>query len=69
MKQLFLFLFLGLSILACEPNDPVDPPAEYDPTPYALDVGYFPTPDLPADNVLTVAGVQLGRMLFYACAP
>ncbi|HRI32476.1 MAG TPA: cytochrome-c peroxidase, partial [Saprospiraceae bacterium] len=36
-----------------------------DSTPYVLKIGDFPTPDLPADNPLTIAGVQLGRMLFY----
>lgn len=50
---------------ACDPKDPVEIPATYDPTPYTLKIGDFPTPDLPADNKPTVAGVQLGRMLFY----
>ncbi|MBP6826625.1 MAG: cytochrome-c peroxidase [Saprospiraceae bacterium] len=57
--------FLVLFLTACDPKDPVETPATYDPTPYDLKVGDFPTPDLPADNKLTVAGVQLGRMLFY----
>ncbi len=57
--------FLALFFTACDPKDPVETPATYDPTPYDLKIGDFPTPDLPADNKLTVAGVQLGRMLFY----
>ncbi|MBL7798959.1 MAG: cytochrome-c peroxidase [Saprospiraceae bacterium] len=65
MKKLLLLLFPAITFFACDPKDPIDPPATYDPTPFTLDVGYFPTPDLPADNKLTVAGVQLGRMLFY----
>lgn len=66
MKKIAFTLFAFASLLiACDPKDPVDPPATYDATPYHLDVGYFPTPDLPTDNKLTVAGVQLGRMLFY----
>jgi cytochrome c peroxidase len=65
MKKLLILLFPAITFLACDSKDPVEPPATYDPTPYNLDVGYFPTPDLPADNKLTVAGVQLGRMLFY----
>ena len=66
MKKIAFTLFAFASLLiACDPKDPVDPPATYDATPYNLDVGYFPTPDLPTDNKLTVAGVQLGRMLFY----
>lgn len=57
--------FLALFFTACDPKDPVETPATYDRTPYDLKIGDFPTPDLPADNRLTVAGVQLGRMLFY----
>lgn len=37
---------------------------EYDDTPYTLELGAFAAPDF-GDNPLTVAGVQLGRMLFY----
>ncbi len=66
MKKICLALFaLTLMLFACDKNDPVEEPATYDPTPYSLKIGDFPTPDLPVDNPLTVAGVQLGRMLFY----
>lgn len=65
MKKLLILLFLAIVLFACDSKDPVDPPATYDPTPFTLDVGDFPTPNLPSDNKLTVAGVQLGRMLFY----
>jgi cytochrome c peroxidase len=51
-----------LGMVACEPPDPE---VVFDPTPYALSFGMFPVPDLPEDNIPTVAGVQLGRMLFY----
>ncbi len=37
----------------------------YDGTPYDLSYSGLPNPDLPVDNVLTVEGVKLGRMLFY----
>lgn len=37
----------------------------FDPTPYNLDYGAFPPPEIPADNQPTVAGVELGRRLFY----
>jgi cytochrome c peroxidase len=37
----------------------------FDDTPYVLEYGSLPTPDLPQDNPLTVQGVELGRMLFY----
>ncbi|MBC7777015.1 MAG: cytochrome-c peroxidase, partial [Phycisphaerae bacterium] len=66
MKKIF-FVFFAIPCLfaACDPKEPMETPATYDPTPYDLKIGDFPTPDLPADNKLTVAGVQLGRMLFY----
>ncbi len=64
MNKYFLLLIPVLGLQACDP-DPVDPPATYDSTPYELNAGAFPTPDLPADNKLTLTGVQLGRMLFY----
>ncbi len=38
---------------------------QYDPTPYSLNFGNFPTPLLPADNPLTITGVALGRSLFH----
>jgi len=64
-KILYALSAFTLFFFACNPKDPVDPPATYDPTPYSLSLGTFPEPDLPVDNKLTVAGVQLGRMLFY----
>lgn len=64
-KILAILLFPALAFVACHENDPVEIPAVYDPTPYNLELGTFPTPDLPTDNSPTVAGVQLGRMLFY----
>jgi hypothetical protein len=45
-------------------NREEEEPTEED-KPYTLDYGIFPTPDIPADNPLTVEGVKLGRMLFY----
>lgn len=64
-KTYYTAVLVALFLFACGQKDPVDPPAVFDPTPYVLEIGDFPTPDLPADNQLTVAGVQLGRMLFY----
>ncbi|MFN0216726.1 MAG: cytochrome-c peroxidase [Saprospiraceae bacterium] len=64
-KILFAFFTISCFFAACDPKEPIETPATYDPTPYDLKIGDFPTPDLPADNQLTVAGVQLGRMLFY----
>ncbi len=65
MKNLLLLLLAGIIFFACNPKEPVETPATYDPTAYTLSLGTFPEPDLPADNALTVQGVQLGRMLFY----
>ncbi|MBR9919990.1 MAG: cytochrome-c peroxidase [Bacteroidetes bacterium] len=51
-------------LASCEPEAP-DDPVTLDPTLYDFSTGGFPDPDLPDDNPLTVAGVELGRMLFY----
>lgn len=66
MKQLkyLIILFVGILIInACDKNEA--PPVTIDETPYLLEYGALPAPDLPADNPLTVQGVELGRMLFY----
>ena len=64
MKHLiYSYLLLAGLILACGSEE--TPPVEYDPTLYSMDFGTFPNPNLPADNLPTNAGVQLGRMLFY----
>lgn len=63
-----LSLLIGgmLSLPACEkPLEDTPEPVVYDPTPYQLNIGDFPPPNLPADNLPTIAGVQLGRMLFF----
>lgn len=65
-KTAFVFAATALFITACNPDTKdVGLVAVYDNTAYALKIGDFPTPDLPADNKLTVAKVQLGRMLFF----
>lgn len=66
MKKIILFYIIinFVFISACEHIEPEMVPV-LDPTAYVLKIGDFPTPDLPADNPLTIAGVQLGRMLFY----
>ena len=60
---IFVSCFL-IFIISCTKNEK-DVIAVYDPTPYEFDFGHFPPPNLPDDNVLTNAGVELGRMLFY----
>ena len=55
-----------LFIVACNKDDEQSKePVTFDETPFVLEYGAFPAPELPADNPLTVQGVQLGRMLFY----
>ena len=55
-------LILLIFISACNHDDP-----EFNPTPYEIKVPkFFPTRmNIPADNPMTVEGVELGRYLFY----
>jgi len=50
-----------------EEDDPIFPPSpSWEPTPYNLVIPpLFPPMDIPADNPLTVEGVELGRYLFW----
>ncbi len=60
---LFFSFFWSLILLGgC-----VDPPEPYEPTPFSLEIpSFFPTLlNIPADNPLTVEGIELGRHLFY----
>jgi cytochrome c peroxidase len=66
-------ILLGLLILACaEESTTTDPikeapiAGEYAPTTYELDIpDWLPNMEIPADNPMTVEGVELGRHLFY----
>jgi cytochrome c peroxidase len=64
---LTLSFFIIMFLIACDKdNNPTPETVEYDSTLYVLDHPGLPPPtNLPADNVLTEQGVQLGRMLFY----
>ncbi|MBK8556940.1 MAG: c-type cytochrome [Lewinellaceae bacterium] len=62
---LTLVVFSFLMVVACKDKEPAEIPATLDTTPYILEYGNFPDPELPDDNPLTLTGVQLGRMLFY----
>lgn len=75
MKQnCWLLLLIGL-LLSCGGTDPTCPDCgendeliggDYTPRAYELPVpDHFPRPLIPADNPLTVAGVELGRRLFF----
>ena len=56
-----------LGVVACRPDADLTAPPAPGPTPYALVVpaSLNTTPRVPADNPLTVEGVELGRFLFY----
>ena len=66
---LFFIFALLLSVLfsGCKKNVEDDGKDGFAPTPYPLQIPkYFPTKlNIPADNPLTVEGVELGRYLFY----
>lgn len=62
MKKTFLASFLSLfALVACDKTNP-EPQAEAYELEYPKDFG---EPDIPSDNPLTTAGVELGRHLFY----
>lgn len=52
-------------ILFCACEDEPEKQIEWDKTPYTLEYGGLPAPELPMDNALTQQGVKLGKMLFY----
>ena len=64
----FLFL-IGLLILfySCKQNEEIDLNPVYKPTPYTISVppGFPTNLNIPADNPMTVEGIELGRYLFY----
>lgn len=65
LKLFSLITIIGISLIwGCKDTDTPDL-ITHDTTPYELDYGYFPTPQIAEDNQLTQQTVQLGRMLFY----
>ncbi len=74
MKAFQIILILSISLIwSCGGDDPLPVPAEgdltdiaYDPQEYVFDLpDHFPGMVIPEDNPMTVAGVELGRHLFY----
>lgn len=62
MIRLILIATLGLLLFARCNKDKV----VHEPTPYVLQIpDHFPDMMIPADNPMTVEGVELGRILFY----
>ncbi|MFC2101065.1 cytochrome-c peroxidase [Bacteroidota bacterium] len=68
-KAIFLSLLVLVVLGNCKKDDPdiIDPDPGYKPTPYNIEVPFrFPTQlHIPADNLMTVEGIKLGRYLFY----
>lgn len=64
MVRLGFFLIVGLLVVSCKKDKTIFP---YDATPYEIKLvnNTLPAPTLPPDNPLTIANVELGRMLFY----
>jgi cytochrome c peroxidase len=65
--QIWPILFLIFLVGACNKNTEVDLKPVFKPTPYKIDIPFgFPTKlNIPADNPMTVEGIELGRYLFY----
>jgi cytochrome c peroxidase len=64
MKKI-VFILLCFSI-GCKPEPTELELVSYSPTPYTLSVPKgWPTPEIPANNPMTVEGIELGKMLFY----
>ena len=68
-KILYIIPLLFVLIMSCSDDESVQMEpmqvVELDETPYVLEYGTLPSPQLPPDNTLTEQGVQLGKMLFY----
>jgi len=65
IKYALLILTGIFFFVACKDDDAPAETILIDETPYVLAYGALPEPTLPADNPLTVQGVQLGKMLFF----
>lgn len=65
MKKVIILFIVANFYFSCQPDPIEEPTITQDKTLYTLDFQGLPAYDIPADNPLTVQGVQLGRMLFY----
>jgi len=66
VKYIPILIAFAFLVIACNRDDEQAEPITLDDTPYILEYGNMPPPPaLPADNSLTVQGVELGRMLFF----
>ncbi len=65
MTRIFIsFIFITVFVAGCREKSTPEP---YKPTPYEIEIPFgFPTElNIPADNPMTVEGIELGRYLFY----
>lgn len=64
VKSLVIPMFVILFFTSCKHDEPFN---NFNPTPYQIKVPkFFPTQmNIPADNPMTVEGIELGRYLFY----
>lgn len=64
VKSLVIPMIVMLFFASCKHDEPFN---NYNPTPYQIKVPkFFPTQmNIPADNPMTVEGIELGRYLFY----
>lgn len=66
VKIILTIAGLSLFIYSCKDDKKDNPDSlTLDSTPYLLNYGSFPAPNIAKDNPLTIQGVKLGRMLFY----
>lgn len=71
MNKLISILSILVFLVACGDDSIVDEGRDlthvsYDPVPFTVEIpDSFPILEIPEDNLLTVAGVDLGRRLFY----
>jgi cytochrome c peroxidase len=64
--RLAVISFIAIWTGSCQPDKPLVPKEYPEPTPYTwISKPFFPPPILPADNPLTLQGIELGRHLFY----
>ncbi len=64
-RNIILIISFSLLLFSCKKDDPE--PIPYQPTPYNIEIPFgFPTNlNIPADNPMTVEGIELGKYLFY----
>lgn len=66
MKKFIVFLLTCFIIVSCKKKEISVYQPDKEPTPYQLNIpSHFPDMQIPADNEMTVEGVELGRKLFY----